>query len=411
MIPSRGKPETGRSKIEWASRFMPVLSSIRTEFLEQKPLSGKRISATLHVTKETAVLIETLIMGGADVFLTPSNPLSTDNDVAVALESSGVPVRAWRGMGEREYLEALDWAHSHDPNIIIDDGADSIVRAHVNGLADRRTVFGALEETTTGVVRVKALEAEARLRFPVIAVNEARTKNLFDNRYGTGQSTIDGIIRATSLMIAGKNIVICGYGLVGRGIAMRARGLGGRVIITEVSPLRALEATMEGYNVMQIQKAAEIGDLFITATGNKKVITPENILRMKGGAILANSGHFDVEVDVKGLYALATSIREIKQEVEELSLPNGRKVILLAHGRLVNLVCAEGHPPDVMDMSFSNQALCAKFIVKNRPQKVELMQVPQEIDDKVASLKLASMEIQIDKLSKEQEDYLKSWKV
>lgn len=411
MILSKGRPETGRAKIEWASRFMPVLSRIRTEFSERKPLSGSRISATLHVTKETAVLIETLIVGGADVFLTPSNPLSTDNDVAVALESSGVPVRAWRGMEEEEYLEAIDWAHSHDPNIIIDDGADSIVRAHLNGLADRQKVSGALEETTTGVVRVKALEAEARLRFPVIAVNEAHTKNLFDNRYGTGQSTIDGIIRATSLMIAGKNTVICGYGLVGRGIAMRARGLGARVIITEVSPLRALEAIMEGYNVMPMEEAAEIGDFFITATGNKKVITTENILRMKDGAILANSGHFDVEVDVKALYALAISSREIKQNVEEMSLPNGRKVILLARGRLVNLVCAEGHPPDVMDMSFSNQALCAQFIIKNRPEKAELMQVPQEIDDRVASLKLASMEIQIDKLTKEQEEYLKSWKV
>lgn len=413
MTTSRGRAEIGENKIEWALKFMPVLSIIKKDFSERKPLKGKKISATLHVTKETAVLMRTLESGGATTFLTPSNPLSTDEDVAAALESGLISVRAWRGMTEEEYFGAIDWAHSQDPDIIIDDGADSIVRAHINGLADGGKIIGALEETTTGVIRTRALQNEGKLKFPVIAVNEAQTKKLFDNRYGTGQSSLDGIIRATSIMLAGKSVVIAGYGLVGRGIAVRARGLGGRVIVTEVSHLRALEAIMEGYEVMPMEKAAEIGDIFITATGNKKVITTEHMLKMKDGAIMANSGHFDVEIDVKALRDLAISSHEVRPYVEEFTLPGGKRVMLLAQGRLVNLVCAEGHPPDVMDMSFSNQALCAEYLIENRAKIKEniVFPVPEEVDKKVASLKLSSMGIQIDKLTKEQEEYLRTWKI
>ena len=411
MESRRGDQEIGKAKIEWASRFMPVLSILKARFSGGRPFEGKRISATLHVTKETGVLVSTLAAGGAEVFLTPSNPLSTDDDIAAAVDSSGIAVRAWRGMTEDDYFGAIDWAHSHDPDLLIDDGADSIVRAHLGGFAGRRKLFGALEETTTGVMRVKALETQGKLKFPVIAINDAYTKKLLDNRYGTGQSTIDGIIRATSTLLAGKIVVVGGYGLVGRGIAMRARGLGSEVIVTEVSSLHALEAVMEGYNVMRMEEAAEIGDIFITATGNKRVVTTEHMLKMKDRAILANSGHFDVEVDAKALYDLAVSSREVRPNVEEILLPNGKKIILLAHGRLVNLVCAEGHPPDVMDMSFSNQALCTEFLVKNRPAQAKLMKVPEDIDNEVASLKLNSMGIKIDELTEEQEEYLRSWNI
>jgi len=405
-----GDEERGRRKIEWAQNLMPVVRSIASEFSADKPLDGVTISATLHVTKETATLIRALLGGGAEVTLTASNPLSTDDDVAVALSADGANVRAWRGMSPQDYVGALDWAHSHRPRIIIDDGADSIVRIHETGKGIEG-VTGGLEETTTGVMRAKALERERKLRFPIIAVNQAETKRLFDNVYGTGQSSFDGILRATSMMIAGKCVVVAGYGLVGRGIAMRARGLGARVVVTEVDPIRALEAIMNGYEVMPIAEASSVGDLFITATGNMSVITMDHINNMKDGVILANSGHFDVEVDVSSLYAAATSRREIRPCLEELTLPNGRKVFLLGQGRLVNLVCAEGHPPEVMDMSFANQALCIRYLLESAPKELAVLTVPEEIDRSVAERKLKSIGLKIDKLTEKQEEYLRSWRI
>jgi len=405
-----GDVERGRRKIEWAQNLMPVVRSIASEFSADKPLDGVGISATLHVTKETATLIRALLGGGAEVTLTASNPLSTDDDVAAALSTDGANVRAWRGMSPQDCVGALDWAHSHGPRIIIDDGADSIVRIHETGKGIEG-VTGGLEETTTGVIRAKALERERKLRFPIIAVNQADTKRLFDNVYGTGQSSFDGILRATSMMIAGKCIVVAGYGLVGRGIAMRARGLGARVVVTEVDPIRALEAVMNGYEVMPIAEASSVGDLFITATGNTSVITMDHINNMKDGAVLANSGHFDVEVDVSSLYAAATSRREIRPCLEELTLPNGRKVFLLGQGRLVNLVCAEGHPPEVMDMSFANQALCIRYLLESAPKELAVLTVPEEIDRSVAERKLKSISLKIDKLTQKQEEYLRSWRI
>ena len=402
-----GDLSAGQNKISWAEAYMPVLSLIKQDFLTRKPLKGIKISATLHVTKETAVLTKTLVAGGAEVFLTPSNPLSTDNDVANALSEAGVHVMAWRGMSNEEYFNAIDWALSQKPNIIIDDGADSIVRYHERNEAFQ--VLGALEETTTGVRRVKALEEKKALKFTVIAVNNAKTKWLFDNRYGTGQSALDGVMRATQILFAGKRVVVAGYGMVGRGIANRARGLGSKVIVTEVDPIRALEALMDGYEVMPMLEAAKEGDVFITATGNKNVIDAEHFKVMKPGAILANAGHFDVEINVKALYAMASSVREVNSCVEEVTLKDGKKVYLLAKGRLVNLVCASGHPSEVMDMSFSNQALCAEFLVNNKPKEKKLIEVPEEIDKKVAQLKLKAFGVEIDKLSYEQEEYLTSW--
>ncbi|MEM1548732.1 MAG: adenosylhomocysteinase [Thermoproteota archaeon] len=406
-----GNAELGVKKIEWARRHMPVLSRIRDRFAKERPFEGIVFSVTLHVTKETANLVETLRDGGAEIYLTPANPLSTDNDVAEALKHRGINVRAWRGMAPEEYFEAIDWAHSHSPSIVIDDGADSIVRAHEKNIFSNCKVYGALEETTTGVIRIRALEKEGRLKIPVFFINEAQSKKLFDNRYGTGQSGIDGVIRATSILFAGKRVVVCGYGLVGRGVANRARGLGASVIVTETSPIRALEAVMDGFMVMPILEAAKIGDVFITATGNVKAIPYEAILLMKDGAILANVGHFDVEIDVATLYKEAKSIVEIKPFVEEVLLPNGKKIYLLAKGRVVNLVLAEGHPPDVMDMSFSNQALVSEYLVKHKDLKIGVYNVPEEIDMMVASMKLETMGIKIDKLSEEQKKYLSSWSI
>jgi adenosylhomocysteinase len=405
-----GDAESGKKKIEWAQNLMPVLRGIASEFSLNKLLNDVVIAATLHVTKETGVLVRALRSGGAEVILTASNPLSTDDDVAAALSAEGTAVKAWRGMGSKEYVEALDWAHSHAPQLIIDDGADSIVRIHETGRGLENVLAG-LEETTTGVMRVKALERDRKLRFPVIAVNQANTKRLFDNVYGTGQSSFDGIMRATSMMIAGRCVVVAGFGPVGRGIAMRARGLGARVVVTEVEPVRALEAHMNGYEVMPMREASRVGDIFITATGDIKVITLDNIKTMKDGAVLANSGHFDVEVDVAALYAVSTSRREIRPGLEELTLPNGKKVFLLGQGRLVNLVCAEGHPPDVMDMSFANQALCAKYVLEERPKAPAVLNVPEAIDDEVATRKLKAVGVNIDELTVEQEKYLKSWRI
>lgn len=406
-----GDIELGIKKIDWAGRFMPVLGRIRERFRKERPFEGIIFSVTLHVTKETANLLEALRDGGAKVYLTPANPLSTDDDVAEALKAKGFEVRAWRGMSMDEYFSAIDWAHSHSPSIIIDDGADSIVRAHEKGILSSSKVYGALEETTTGVIRIRALEKAGKLMIPVFFINEAQSKKLFDNRYGTGQSSVDGIMRATSILLAGKKVVVCGYGLVGRGVANRARGLGACVIVTEVSPIRALEAVMDGFTVMSMKEAAKVGDLFITATGNIKAIPYEAVTMMKDGAILANVGHFDVEIDVATIYKEARDIKEVKPFVEEIVLPNGRRVYLLAKGRVVNLVLAEGHPPDVMDMSFSNQALVSEHLVRHKLYPPGIYAVPEEIDMQVASMKLKAMGVEVDELTDEQKKYLSSWKI
>ncbi len=401
--------EKGRLKIEWAKAHMPVLGIISERFSKEKPLEGIRVAACLHVTKETAVLVLTLKEGGAEVCLSASNPLSTQDDVAAALAEEGIDVYAWRGMSEDEYFWAIEKALSCKPHITMDDGGDITVMAHERGFAD--DVIGGTEETTTGVLRIESLARDGVLKYPVIAVNNAETKWNFDNVYGTGQSTIDGILRATNVMIAGKYFVVAGYGHVGRGIAMRARGMGAKVIVTEVDPIKALMAAMDGYLVMPMREAAKIGDIFVTATGNKDVIKAEHMSLMKDGAILANAGHFDVEVSVKDLELMALSKREMRDNVKEYLLPNGRRIYLLAEGRLVNLVAAEGHPSEVMDMSFSNQALAVEYLIKEgRGLNPEVHPVPRSIDEEVARLKLASMGIEIDTLTEEQERYLKSWR-
>ncbi len=401
----------GRLKLEWAEKFMPVTVQLRREYSGGKPLSGVKIGAVLHVTKETGVLVRTLKAMGAEVYLAGSNPLSTQDDIAAALASEGISVCAWRGQSSDEYFGCIESIVLERPDIVIDDGADLHAMLHDRHPSIASSVIGGTEETTTGVIRLQALERDDKLLYPVIAVNNAYTKHLFDNRYGTGQSTLDGIMRATNILFAGKNVVVSGYGWVGRGIAWRARGLGGHVIVTEVDPIRALEAVMDGFKVMRIGEAARIGDVFITATGNKNVISVENILKMKDGTILANAGHFNVEIDVAGLDKVALSKRVIKENVEEYTLPNGRRVYLLAEGRLVNLVAAEGHPSEVMDMSFANQALAVKYILDNKERlENRVYQPPIEIDRSIARRKLESMGIKIDELSEEQVKYLSSWK-
>ncbi|MFP3402571.1 MAG: adenosylhomocysteinase [Acidilobus sp.] len=401
----------GRLKIEWAEAHMPVLMELRKKYQDSRPLKGYRISAALHVTKETAVLIETLRAWGAEIFLAPSNPLSTQDDVAAAIAEGGVTVKAWRGMNEQEYFGAIRDAARASPDIVVDDGADLHVTIHEEMPSVGKNVIGGNEETTTGVIRLKALEASGRLLYPVVAVNNALTKYLFDNRYGTGQSTIDGILRATNVLLAGKRVVVAGYGWVGRGIAMRARGMGARVIVTEVDPIRALEALMDGFDVMSMAEAAPIGDVFITATGDINVVRREHILVMKDGAILANAGHFNVEVSVQDLESIAKSKREIRPNTVEYTLTNGRRVYLLAEGRLVNLVAAEGHPSEVMDMSFANQALAVLYHVNNKGRlQPKVYDVPLEQDQEVARLKLRTMDINIDELTPEQVKYLRSWR-
>lgn len=401
----------GRLKIEWAEAHMPVLMELRRRYQDKKPLRGYRISAALHVTKETAVLIRTLKAWGAEVSLVPSNPLSTQDDVAAALADEGIAVRAWRGMNEQEYFEAIREAARSSPDVVVDDGADLHVTLHEEMPNVAKNVIGGNEETTTGVIRLKALEASGRLLYPVIAVNNALTKYLFDNRYGTGQSALDGVLRATNVLLAGKRLVVAGYGWVGRGIAIRARGMGARVIVTEVDPIRALEAVMDGFDVMSMDEAAPLGDIFITATGDKDVIRKEHMLKMKDGAILANAGHFNVEVSVTDLESIAKSKREIRPNTVEYALPDGRRLYLLAEGRLVNLVAAEGHPSEVMDMSFANQALSVLYHINNRGRlQPKVYDVPLEQDQEVARLKLRTMGINIDELTPEQQEYLRSWK-
>jgi adenosylhomocysteinase len=401
----------GVRRIAWADRQMPVLAAIRERFARERPLEGYRISACLHVTTETANLARTLEAGGADVVLCASNPLSTQDDVAAALvEEFDVSVFAIKGEDNDTYYQHIEAAVDHKPQLTMDDGADVIGVLHSHRREQLGDIIAGTEETTTGVIRLKALEADGALGFPIIAVNEAKTKHLFDNRYGTGQSTIDGIIRATNVLLAGKRFVVAGYGWVGRGVAMRAKGMGAHVIVTEVDPVSALEAAMDGFEVMPMSRAAEIGDIFCTATGDKSVITREHMERMKDGAILANTGHFNVEIEIPALRQLATEVRESREFVEEFVLSDGRRLYLLGDGRLINLAAAEGHPALVMDMSFANQALAAEYAVEHAAElERKVYPVPEEIDREIARLKLETMGIEIDRLTEEQAKYLASW--
>jgi adenosylhomocysteinase len=403
--------DKGLRLIEWAEMDMPVLRQIRERFAVEKPLKGVRIGACLHVTSETANLVRTLKEGGAEVYLCASNPLSTKDEVAAALvKHFEVPVFAIKGEDRDTYYKHIKAVLDAKPHITIDDGADLVSTLHKERPEQAAEIIGGTEETTTGVIRLRALATEGKLLYPIIAVNDALTKHLFDNRYGTGQSTIDGILRATNRLLAGSYFVVCGYGWCGKGLAMRARGMGARVIVTEVDPLKALEAVMDGYLVMPMDEAAKLGDFFVTVTGNKSVIRREHFLKMKDGAIVANSGHFDVEIDIQALRELTKSVRTIRPEVEEYTLQDGRRIYLLAQGRLVNLACAEGHPSAVMDMSFANQALSVEYLIKNKGKlERKVYPVPPEIDRMVARLKLSSMGIKIDELTPEQERYLSSW--
>ncbi len=402
----------GRHRIEWAEQEMPVLRNIRQRFAKERPLAGTRISACLHITTETANLAHTLQVGGADVVLCASNPLSTQDDVAASLVSHyEIPVYAIKGEDNETYYQHIGAALDHKPQITMDDGADLVSTIHKsrNELLD--DIVGGTEETTTGVIRLRAMAKQGELRFPVIAVNDALTKHMFDNRYGTGQSTLDGIIRATNTLIAGKTIVVAGYGWCSRGIAMRAKGLGGNVIVTEINPLKAIEAVMDGFRVMPMQEAAQIGDIFVSATGDINVIDTHHMEVMKDGAIIANSGHFNVEINIPGLAKMAVKApRKVREFVEQYELRDGRRINLLGEGRLVNLAGAEGHPASVMDMSFANQALSAVYMIRNAGNlEKTVYTVPEDIDREIARIKLAEMGVKIDTLTAEQERYLSSW--
>jgi adenosylhomocysteinase len=404
--------EQGALRTEWAEHEMPVLRSIRERLKKEKPLKGIRISACLHVTTETANLVRTLHAGGAEVRLCASNPLSTQDDVAAYLVAKhGIPVFAIKGEDNPTYYRHIHSALAHGPHITMDDGADLVSTLHKQRIELIEGVIGGTEETTTGVIRLRAMAADGALRYPIIAVNDAMTKHFFDNRYGTGQSTIDGIIRATNVLLAGKTLVVGGYGWCSRGIAMRARGHGANVIVTEVDSLRALEAVMDGYRVLPMLEAAKIGDIFVTSTGDTKVVDRQHLEVMKDSVILANSGHFNVEINIPALEKMAVGPpRRIRPFVDEYTLTDGRHIYLLAEGRLVNLSAAEGHPASVMDMSFANQALVVEYLVKSGAGlERKVYSVPQEIDERIASLKLQSMGIEIDRLTPEQEKYLRSW--
>jgi adenosylhomocysteinase len=403
--------EGGRRRIEWAAREMPVLRQIRERFEKERPLGGIRISACLHVTTETANLMQTLQAGGAEVVLTASNPLSTQDDVAAALVShSEIPVYAIKGENNTVYYKHIHAALDHKPHLTMDDGADLVSVLHKERRELLSNVIGGTEETTTGVIRLRAMAADGALAFPIIAVNDAMTKHFFDNRYGTGQSTIDGIIRATNILLAGKNFVVAGYGWCGRGLAMRARGMGANVIVTEVDPLKALEAVMDGYRVMPMKEAAQIGDVFCTLTGDINVIDRQHFEVMKDGAIISNSGHFNVEINIPALEGMSSSRRLVRPFVKEFELKDGRHIYLLGEGRLINLAAAEGHPASVMDMSFANQALSVEYMVKHAADlKKQVYSVPAEIDSEIARLKLAAMGVEIDVLTDEQLRYLNSW--
>jgi adenosylhomocysteinase len=408
-----GLADKGRLRIEWAEQNMPVLRLIRKRFKKQRPLAGVRVAACLHATTETAMLMETLKAGGADVVLCASNPLSTQDDVAASLVAhSGIPVFAIKGEDNKTYYKHLQSALAHRPNVSMDDGADLVSQLHGDWSHLAKDVIGGTEETTTGVIRLRSMAKDGVLKFPVISVNDAKTKHFFDNRYGTGQSTIDGILRATNRLLAGSVFVVGGYGWCGRGLAMRAHGLGANVIVTEIDPLKAIEAVMDGYRVMPMNEAAAIGDFFCTVTGNIKVIGKEHFTVMKDGAIISNSGHFNVEIDIQSLERLAKRKRVIRDFVEEYAMSDGRRINLLGEGRLINLASAEGHPSSVMDMSFANQALSAEYVVKNAKKlKKDVYPVPAEIDSEIARLKLNGMGINIDTLSKEQQKYLASWEM
>ncbi len=401
----------GKLKIAWAGQQMPVLEEIKKRFAKEKPLKGLTIGACLHITSETANLLIALKAGGAQVFACASNPLSTQDSVAASLvKDFAIPTYAIKGEDNTTYFKHLTAVLDAHPHITMDDGADLVNMLHTKRASQLKEIMGSSEETTTGVIRLKAMEKDGALRLPVIAVNDSDTKHLFDNRYGTGQSTIDGVIRATNILLAGKTVVVAGYGWCSRGIAMRADGMGAKVVVTEVDSVKALEAAMDGYSVMQMQAAAKIGDIFISATGDKHVITLSHMKLMKDGAIMANSGHFDVELDMVGLEKMKKSKKRIRHQLDEYILKNGKKLYVLGEGRLVNLAAAEGHPAEVMDMSFANQALAAEFFVKNKGKLTPKVYVlPKDIDEKVASLKLKAMGITIDILTKEQKAYLSSW--
>ena len=410
-VKDKGLAAEGKLRIEWAGRTMPVLATIRERFAREKPLEGVRIAACLHVTTETANLAMALRDGGADLRLCASNPLSTQDDVAASLVvDEGISCYAIRGIDNKGYYDHIRGTLEFSPMITMDDGADLVSTLHSEMQDKLASVIAGTEETTTGVIRLRSMAADGALKYPVIAVNDAMTKHFFDNRYGTGQSSIDGILRATNMLFAGSKVVVAGYGWCGRGFAGKARGLGASVIVTEIDPLKGLEAKMDGFDVMPMEEAARIGDLFITLTGNRDVVARRHFELMKDGAIICNSGHFNVEIDIEGLEEMKTSKREIRKEVVEYGLPNGRKVFLLGEGRLINLASAEGHPASVMDMSFANQALAVEHIVKSgKDLKTGVYPVPAEIDEEVARLKLDAMDVAIDKLTPEQEKYLASW--
>jgi adenosylhomocysteinase len=408
-----GLAPKGRERIAWAGAEMRVLQLIQERFEKERPLEGIRIGACLHVTTETANLVQTLVAAGAEVFLCASNPLSTQDDVAAALcEQDDVEVYAIKGEDNETYYRHIDSVLDRRPQVTMDDGADVVGRLHKERADQIPEVIGGTEETTTGVIRLRSMAEAGVLRYPIVSVNDADTKHLFDNRFGTGQSTMDAIMRSTNFLIAGRTIVVCGYGMCGRGVASRARGLGARVVVVEVSALPALEAVMEGYTVMPLLEAARIGDIFVTVTGDTSILRREHMEVMKDGAVLANSGHFDVEIDKTALEDLSVERRRLRDFVDEYAMPDGRKLYLLAEGRLVNLSAAEGHPAAVMDMSFANQALSAEWVVKNGGDlKAAVYPVPAEIDHEVARLKLRAMGIEIDELTTEQETYLKSWEM
>jgi adenosylhomocysteinase len=406
-----GLADAGQGRIEWAEQEMPVLRLIRERFEKEKPLAGIRVAACLHVTTETANLMRTLKAGGADVRLCASNPLSTQDDVAAALAAKyDVPTFAIKGEDNETYYRHIHQSIDHAPQLTMDDGADTVGVLHKDRTELLEGIIGGTEETTTGVIRLRAMAEDGVLRYPIVAVNDATTKHFFDNRYGTGQSTIDGILRSTNVLMAGKTVVVGGYGWCSRGIATRAEGMGANVIVTEIDPLRALEAVMDGYRVMPMLEAAKVGDIFVTSTGDKNVIDRQHLEVMKDGAMVANSGHFNVEINIPALREMAASVRNPRPFIEQFTLADGRRISLLAEGRLINLAAAEGHPSAVMDMSFANQALCAEYIVQHAAElKKTVYPVPEEIDKKIAALKLNAMGIQIDALTPEQARYLASW--
>ncbi len=400
----------GMLRIEWASREMPVLKLIRERFTREKPLKGVCLAACLHITTETANLAYTLKEGGADLVLCASNPLSTQDDAAAAMvEEYGIPVYAIKGEDNETYYKHINAALDYNPRITMDDGADLVSIIHKDRKELIGNIIGGTEETTTGCIRLRSMAQEGKLLYPIITVNDADTKHFFDNRYGTGQSTIDGITRATNILWAGKKVVVCGYGWCGRGVAMRARGMGSHIIVTEVEPIRALEAVMDGYSVMPIAEAAKIGDIFITLSGDIHVLDSAHFSSMKDGAIVANSGHFNVEINIPALEKMAESKRPLRPYIDEYTLPDGRRIILLGEGRLINLAAAEGHPASVMDMSFANQALCVEYMIRGRKSEPGVYPVPKDIDREVGRLKLASMGLSIDTLTEEQNKYLESW--